>query len=650
MFSVVQSKLTRGGYSELVSTLFSGVFLLFVTRSVSAPSATSKAITTGANVRKLPGHIPSAADQLTPEGSLPGAQRLNLAFTLPLKDLIGLDELLRGIYDPTNPDFRHYLTPEQFSERFGASEASYQSVVTFARSHNLTITATHPNRLVLDVNATVAEIEQAFHLKLRVYNHPNENRKFFAPDSEPSVDQGLPILHISGLDNYWLPHPNFKSTPIDQMDGVKPRSGSGPSGTYAGTDFRKAYVPGTQLTGTGQSVGLLEFDSYYSSDITAYNNQIGLAVGGPQLVNVSVDGGVSQPGAGNGEVALDIEMVIAMAPGVSKIYVYEAPNPSPWVDLLSKMANDNLAKQLSCSWGGGSPDLGAENIFKQMAAQGQSFFNASGDSDAFVGLVDFPSDSTNIIQVGGTTLNTGVNGSWSSETVWNWGRGTGSSGGISTYYRLPIWQQGISMALNQGSTLMRNTPDVALTADDIFTISDRGVRSTVGGTSCAAPLWAALMALVNQKAAARGLPALGFVNPALYQIGKGPNYTNCFHDITSGNNTWTRSRSEFFAVTGYDLCTGWGTPNGTNFINSLVPDATISIVNRPFLLTPKLSDGRFSFILSGDAGFRYAIETTTNFSEWTVMAILTNSVGVVPFLDTNLLTSPLQAYRARVIP
>ncbi len=576
---------------------------------------------------------------------------MSLAFTLPLNNPAGLDELLQGIYDPASPDYRHYLTPEQFSERFGATEASYQKVIAFARNNHLTIAATHPNRLVLDVNGTIADIEQALHLKFRVYNHPNENRKFYAPDSEPSVDGGLPILHISGLDNYWLAHPKVKSKPIDQEDGLRPRSGSGPSGTYAGTDFRKAYVPGTQLTGTGQSVGLLEFDGYYSSDITAYKSQIGIATSSPQLVNVPVDGGVAQPGSGNGEVALDIEMVIAMAPGISKIYIYEAPNPSPWVDLLSKMANDNLAKQLSCSWGGGPPDSGSETIFKQMAAQGQSFFNASGDSDAFVGLVDFPSDSTNIIQVGGTTLSTGASGSWSSETVWNWGRGTGSSGGVSTYYRLPIWQQGLSMALNQGSTVMRNTPDVALTADDIFIVSDSGVRSTVGGTSCAAPLWAAFIALVNQKAAATGLPPVGFVNPALYQIGKGPNYTNCFHDITSGNNTWNRSRTEFFAVTGYDLCTGWGTPNGTNLINALVPDAIISIVNRPLLLTAKLSnDGHFNFILSGDAGFRYAIETTTNLSDWTVLAILTNSVGVAPFADTNALTSPFQAYRARLVP
>src|SRR5207244_2078297 len=131
----------------------------------------------------------------------------------------------------------------------------------------------------------------------------------------------------------------------------------------------------------------------------------------------------------------------------------------------------------------------------------------------------------------------GAGASYSSVTVWNWGRGTGSSGGISKTYGIPSWQQGISMASNQGSTTMRNIPDVALTADNIFVISDNGIHSSVGGTSCAAPLWAAFAALVNQKASSAGLAAVGFLNPALYAIGKGPNFAACFHDVTIGDNT-----------------------------------------------------------------------------------------------------------------
>src|SRR5207248_2640203 len=156
-------------------------------------------------------------------------------------------------------------------------------------------------------------------------------------------------------------------------------------------------------------------------------------------------------------------------PGLAKVIVYEAPNASPWEDILSTMANDNRAKQLSCSWGGGPPSSTAETIFRQMAAQGQTFFNASGDDDAFVGSVPFPSYSPNVVQVGGTELVTvSAGGAYSSETVSNWGSGSGSGGGTSTFYAIPSWQQSLSMIANQGSTRFRNAPDVALTADDVY--------------------------------------------------------------------------------------------------------------------------------------------------------------------------------------
>jgi uncharacterized repeat protein (TIGR01451 family) len=236
------------------------------------------------------------------------------------------------------------------------------------------------------------------------------------------------------------------------------------------------------------------------------------------------------------------------------------------------MANDNLAKQLSCSWGGGPPEPVAELIFLQMAAQGQSFYDAIGDSDAFTGPIPFPGESPNITQVGGTTLSTsGPLGSWVSEKVWNWGGGAGTCGGVSTTYSIPVWQQGIDMSINQGSTTMRNMPDVALTADNIFIIADNGISEPgTGGTSAAAPLWAGFTALANQQAVVAGMPPVGFVNPALYTIGKGPIFTSCFHDTVIGDNTWAGSPDRYFAVPGYDLCTGWGTPMGTNLINALL--------------------------------------------------------------------------------
>ena len=526
-------------------------------------------------MRMIHGHVPATVTKLNLQslGRLPATTNLNLAIGLPVRNPAELQDLLQQIYDPASPNYRHFLTPEQFTERFGPTEPDYQAVIAFAKASGFTVTATHPNRLVLSVRAGVADIEKAFHLTLHSYQHPAEKRTFYAPDAEPTVNLPVAVLHISNLDSYALPHPHHRIQPSARAAEARPNAGSGPSGTYRGNDFRAAYVPGTTLRGTGQNVGLLQFDGYYAADIAAYISQAGITTS-TLVTNVPIDGGVSTPGSGNSEVCLDIEMVLAMAPGVGKIFVYEAPNPSPWIDLLSRMANDNQAKQLSCSWGGGSPDPTAEGIFQQMAAQGQSFFNATGDSDAFTAAIEFPSDSTNITEVGGTTLTTaGAGGSYVSETVWNWGGGTGSSGGSSTYYSIPSYQQGISMAANQGSTTMRNVPDVALTGDNVWVCYNNGSTGTFGGTSCAAPLWAGYTALINQQAVGNGLGPVGFLNPALYAIGKGSRSTTCFHDITTGNNFSTSSPSKFAAVTGYDLCTGWGTPAGTNLINALTGPA-----------------------------------------------------------------------------
>src|SRR5205085_1936086 len=168
------------------------------------------------------------------------------------------------------------------------------------------------------------------------------------------------------------------------------------------------------------------------------------------------------------------------------------------------------------------------------------------------------------------SMNSGV---WSGETVWNWGGGIGSGGGVSANYVLPAWQQGISTSVNQGSTLRRNIPDVAMCADGVYVVSDNGNGGAVGGTSCATPLWAGFMALVNEQAAANGQSPLGFVNPALYALGKSASYSAVFHDVTSGDNVGTNSPGKFTAVAGYDLCTGWGTPNGAALINALAPTA-----------------------------------------------------------------------------
>jgi hypothetical protein len=531
--------------------------------------------TRAAERQKLTGHIPAVVAKLNlqPIGRLPSTTRLNLAIGLPLRNQTALDALLQQIYDPTSPNYRHYLPPEQFAERYGPTEKDYQVAINFARANGLAVTGTYPNRTLIGVVGSVADIEKAFHVRMLVYQHPTEARTFFAPDVEPSLDLTVHVLAINGLNNYALPRPLYRQRLGPKAFLNQSLAGSGPDGNYWGRDFRNAYAPGAPQTGTGQSVALFECDGYFPNAIADYVSQAALP--GVTLTNVLIDGfngGATVGDGANVEVALDIEMAMSMAPNLSKILVYEGPTDNAAVEflILNQMATDDLAKQISSSWLI-LPSQQNDQIYKQFAMQGQSFFQACGDEDAYYpGILQYQ-DSAYATLVGGTILtmtSTGV--TWSGETVWNVGGGAGTGGGVSTNVPIPVWQQGLSMTANHGSTTLRNIPDVALTADGVYVVADDGTQYFVSGTSCAAPLWAAFTALVNQQAATDGLSPVGFINPTVYSIGQSANYSNCFHDITTGNNESSSNPTNFPAVSGYDLCTGWGTPAGTSLINAML--------------------------------------------------------------------------------
>jgi uncharacterized repeat protein (TIGR03803 family) len=570
--------------------------------SVSIVAALLLLASTGQSASRkiLVGHVPAAASKSQPIDKVPGSKRLDLAISLPLRNSASLADFLQQLYDPSSPNFHQYLTPEQFAQRFGPSEEDYQKVIGFAKQYGLTITGTHANRTLLDVSAPVSSLEQAFKVNLRFYKHPTEARTFFAPDNEPSVDSSLPILGASGLDDFNLPRPMGlrRNTARKSLEGTPNVTGSGPRGNFIGKDFRAAYAPGVELNGAGQTVGLFELDGYYPSDIAAYASLAGLP--NVPLTNVLVNGFSGNPGIHNVEVALDVDMAVAMAPGLSSVIIYQGTVPNA---VLNRMATDNRARQLSSSWSFGAlVDAARQQIFQQFAAQGQSFFQASGDVGAYTGPVAAPSDDPFITVVGGTTLTTSPDGAWVSESTWSL-----SSGGISTTNTIPSWQRGISMLANKGSTTMRNLPDVACLGDEvIWVVADNGLHGVVGGTSASAPLWAGFTALVNQQAAATGKPSVGFVNPAIYALAQSSSYSSVLHDITTGNNTNSSSRTNFFATTGYDLCTGWGTPTGSNLINALLapvgplritPQSAVGFAGQP---SGPFSPGARTFVLTND--------------------------------------------------
>ena len=478
------------------------IFLVFITSAKTAAAAERQ---------YLHGHRSAKMAAAPFDSEVSGEKIFQLAIGLPLRNQDQLKTLLQDLYDPRSPRYRHYLTTEQFTESFGPTEQDYQAVVNYAIAHGFKVTSLHSNRMVLGVSGTTHDIQEAFHVNIHNYQRP-DGSVFYGPDDEPSLDLNTPVLHIQGLDNFIPPHPNFTILPLPKSvasKGVTAHSGSGPDGLYMGNDFRNAYVPGVSLNGSGQSVGLFELDTYYPGDVSRYESQAGISV---PINNVYLDGWSSSttPGGGNGEVALDIDQSSAMAPGLTNVTVYMGPNID---DVLNRIASDNTCKQISSSWGWGPADSTEAQDEQEYAAQGQSYYNASGDSGSFSSDPGGNEDDALQVLVGGTDLNMNGNGtSWASETAWS-----GSTGGILTNDTIPSYQVGVNMSTNGGSTSFRNAPDVAAIASGILLYANNSSSVIdVGGTSCAAPTWAGFTALVNQQAVAAGKPTLGFPNPAFY--------------------------------------------------------------------------------------------------------------------------------------
>jgi subtilase family serine protease len=527
-------------------------------------------------------------------GLLPAINRLQLSIGLPLRNKSAAINLFQQVYDRRSANFHRYLTPEQFAQQFGPAEQNYQNVINYAKANGLEVVRTFANRALVDVKGSVADVEGMFHVKLGIYQHPTENRQFYASDVEPSVDAAMPILYVTGMDNYVIPHRHGHRTHHDKSQVPMPNGGSDPqNGWYMGNDFRHAYNPGSSLNGSGQVVGLFELQGYTAGDIVAYENYAGLpnVLVSNVLDNFSITLGTN---SGNDEVASDIELAIAMAPGLIQVSVYEGNSDTSIINAMAEPSRPGAPRpnQLSCSWGVES-DTNMEQGLIQLGLQGQSFMYAIGDNGAYPNGVNnnTEQDLLYMTAVGGTQLfMNGSGASWSNEVVWHDNPGTSfqyfaSTGGVLTQVPIPYYQQGVSMALNSGSIQYRNVPDVALVARDIVIFSTDtpengppvpGQYSGWVGTSASAPLFAGLLALANQQGAAQGQPPVGFINPAIYQIGEGSLYNTCFHNITNGNNAWvnnaagTSSDNLYDAVTGYNLCTGWGTSAGSALIDALL--------------------------------------------------------------------------------
>jgi subtilase family serine protease len=533
-------------------------------------------------------------------GQLPATQSMRLVLTLPLRDQEGLDNFLQELYDPSSPTYRQFLTVEEFTAKFGPTQQDYDSVMRFAKANGLAVVNTSRNRLNVDVTGSVSQIEQALHLTLGVYQHPTENRTFYAPDREPTPNLSVRLWHISGLDNYSIPHAAFeRRAPGARRNAT---TGSGPDESFLGSDMRAAYYGGT-LTGSGQSLGLLEYYGTDLADLNTYYSNVGQTNNVP-ITLLSTDGTstscLESSGCDDTEQTLDMTQALGMAPGMSSLVMYVGSTDAA---IFNSMATASpLNAQLSSSWTWSPADPNTDNpYFEEFATQGQNIFQAAGDSGHWTSSSEiYPSDDVYVTSVGGTDLETSsAAGPWASETAW-----VDGGGGISPDdFAIPSWQTATASGCSNCSKTYRNGPDVSANANFTFYVcadQEACTANEYGGTSFATPMWAGYLALTNEQSVSNGNKTLGFINPSLYTIGLSSSYDSDFHDITSGSNGYS-------ATVGYDLATGWGSPNGSGLLNALAgtstPSFTLSSSPSSMTITQGGSGGTSTITVTDLGGF-----------------------------------------------
>jgi len=312
-------------------------------------------------------------------------------------------------------------------------------------------------------------------------------------------------------------------------------------------------------------------------DLQTYFRQLNIPL--PTVTSISVDGGGNHPAvspdSADGEVDLDIEVAGAIAPG-AHIAVYFAPNTDRgFLDAITRATHDSINNPsvISISWGSAEVNWtpqamqAMDQAFQAAAALGITVCCAAGDGGSSDGVndgkahVDFPASSPYALGCGGTRLESTGN-TVTSEVVWNDGPNSATGGGVSDVFGLPMWQADAKVPRSVNDEhIGRGVPDVAGNADPQtgYQIHVDGQNIVLGGTSAVAPLWAGLIALINQQRE----QSVGYLNPILYQNYSQLVQANALRDITNGNN------GAYSAGPGWDACTGLGSPDGANLLKAL---------------------------------------------------------------------------------
>jgi subtilase family serine protease len=580
---------------------------------------------TSAKAETAPGkkHVPDAVSKGTAiyVSHVDAKQQYELAIALPINSQANLTKLIAEQQDHNSGMYHKWLTVDQFADQFSPSKADYAKVVAYLMAQGFAIEFQHANRLAVSFTGNTEQIERAFHVTMNNYKHPTEDRTFYAPDSEPTLTGlNVPVLLIAGLDNYVIPHPMLKNrgqmhhatpTPQPVTNSVishanppvscygPPYSvdvGNGACNTYTPANMRTAYYGSGSLNGTGQQIGILGFGGFFPADLTGFAAVDNNAT--VPTVNFLL-GAACTASCSDGEQMLDVLWSAGMAPGITNINFFT--NSSNDLTIINAEASSTLSSVYSSSWGWGFTNHAAEDTdFQEMATQGQTFLNATGDDGGYNSSTwSYPSANPYITEVGGTQVVTSsIGGPWSAEYGW-----PGSSGGVppaADAYAIPSWQSPVNGA-NGVSTTKRSDPDVAGEADYEMLGCTGNKRSgnscedTYGGTSYAAPTWAGIFAMLNQYSVSIGNGTLGFANYELYEAGlNGTLFSGIFHDVTicggidgPGPGPDCNSSDEgtpvtgFNPGTGFDDVTGWGGPNASALITSLsLP--TLAITAGPY--------------------------------------------------------------------
>ncbi|PKV95678.1 subtilase family serine protease [Amycolatopsis echigonensis] len=520
-------------------TLLVAAFLTTATLSPPAPP-----------VIPLPAAPAVPAGATADSSALPGQVTVSVA--LKPRDEAGAERYVADTADPNSPLYRHYLSAAEYTERFGPTASAVDQVRKYLTGKGMRIDDVTGNRQVVTASGTPGAVETAFSTSLSGFRSAKGERFFNATEATavPS-DIAAVVRGVAGLTNRPAAH-----------RASAPAGPSGPGGGYTPAQLRTAYsMTGVSggYDGSGETVGLIEFDTFKQSDIDAWTQYFKQPAVRPEVVKV--DGGAPNPGSDQAEATLDVLAVAATAPKAKQV-VYSAPNSDQaWVHEMARIASDGKITVLSGSWLNGeicesSPIAASHDSYTQLAAQGVTMFSASGggggtgcgyQGDNETVQASYPASDPLFTGVGGTQLRTtGSAGTWRSESCWN----QGSSGsGYSKIYSRPDWQP--------GTNRYRSVPDVSMVADygaGALSVYLNGGWLDVGGTSLSSPLWAGYAAMLNQKSLSGGKSRLGQLNPSLYRIAGSADYASTFHDVTSGGN------GSYNAGIGYDLCTGWGSP------------------------------------------------------------------------------------------